>query len=73
MGGKQGDVDIINVNSAVGCANDSADGVKQSGFADAGWAGDSKCLSSGNYQRKIVHDDGVAERNRKIRNLKHDS
>ena len=73
MGGKRGDVDIVNMNSALGDTSDAADGMKQSGFANAGWAGDCKSLAAGNSERDVVNDDGVVECNGKIRNLKHGS
>mgnify|MGYP006162273625 CR=1 FL=1 len=66
VGGKRCDVDIVNVHSSVSGANDAADGVKQSGFADARWAGDCKCFTGGNDQRKIVNNDCAVECNRKI-------
>ena len=34
VGGKRGDVDIVNMDSAVRCANDAADGVKKSRFTE---------------------------------------
>ena len=73
MGGKRGDVDIVNVDGAVGDTSDAADGMKQSGLANAGWAGDCKSLTGGNSERDVVNNDGVVEGNRKIRNLKHGS
>ncbi len=73
MGGKRGDVDIVNVDCAVSGANDSADGMKQCGFADARWAGNRQRFASRHCERNVVDNDGVVEGDREIRNLKHDS
>ena len=73
MGGTRGDVDIVNVDRAVGDTGDSTYGMKQSGFADARGAGDCECFAGGNSERDVVNNDGVVECNGKIRNVKHDS
>ena len=73
MGGKRGDVDIVNVDGAFGDTSDAADGMKQSGFANARGAGDCESLAGGNSERDVVNNDGVVECNGKIRNLKHGS
>ena len=61
MGGKRGDVDIVNMNTSVRCTNNAADGVKQCCFANARWACDCQRFTSRHGERNVINDDGVVE------------
>lgn len=49
------------MNSALGDAGDSTDGIKQGGFANAGGADDCQRFAGGNRKRDVVDNQGLVE------------